>query len=106
MKKSVGGILNKYLEEGNMWGSWKNMYVEVKGMVDNVVDENGMWEYRWMGEEDGGCYWEVWVNNEGDVGEGKYKVMVKYKDIVGMEEIRIKIVMDGGCKWVNIWEKE
>lgn len=56
MKKSVGGILNKYLEEGNMWGSWKNMYVEVKGMVDNVVDENGMWEYRWMGEEDGGCY--------------------------------------------------
>lgn len=59
MKKLVGGVVKKYMEEGKVWSSWKRMWLEVKGRVECLVEEDGMREYRWMGEEDGSCWDEV-----------------------------------------------
>lgn len=106
LKKTFRPILNKYLEEPNIWGTWKNIYLEVKPILDNLVDENAMSEYIWMGDQDAGSYSELSVNNEADVRQGKYKVILKYKDIVPMQEITINIVIDAASKSVNISENE
>lgn len=106
LKKTLRPILNKYLEEPNIWGTWKNIYLEVKSILDNLVDENAMSEYTWMGDQDAGSYSELSVNNEADVRQGKYKVILKYKDIVPMQEITINIVIDAASKSVNISENE
>lgn len=106
LKKTLRPILNKYLEEPNIWGTWKNIYLEVKSILDNLVDENAMSEYIWMGDQDAGSYSELSVNNEADVRQGKYKVILKYKDIVPMQEITINIVIDAASKSVNISENE
>ena len=106
LKKTLRPILNKYLEEPNIWGTWKNIYLEVKPILDNLVDENAMSEYIWMGDQDAGSYSELSVNNEADVRQGKYKVILKYKDIVPMQEITINLVIDAASKSVNISENE
>lgn len=106
LKKTLRPILDKYLEEPNIWGTWKNIYLEVKPILDNLVDENAMSEYIWMGDQDAGSYSELSVNNEADVRQGKYKVILKYKDIVPMQEITINIVIDAASKSVNISENE
>lgn len=106
LKKTLRPILNKYLEEPNIWGTWKNIYLEVKPILDNLVDENAMSEYTWIGDQDAGSYSELSVNNEADVRQGKYKVILKYKDIVPMQEITINIVIDAASKSVNISENE
>lgn len=106
LKKTLRPILNKYLEEPNIWSTWKNIYLEVKPILDNLVDENAMSEYTWMGDQDAGSYSELSVNNEPDVRQGKYKVILKYKDIVPMQEITINIVIDAASKSVNISENE
>lgn len=106
LKKTLRPILNKYLEEPNIWGTWKNIYLEVKPILDNLVDENAMSEYTWMGDQDAGSYSGLSVNNEADVRQGKYKVILKYKDIVPMQEITINIVIDAASKSVNISENE
>lgn len=106
LKKTLRPILNKYLEEPDIWGTWKNIYLEVKPILDNLVDENAMSEYTWMGDQDAGSYSELSVNNEADVRQGKYKVILKYKDIVPMQEITINIVIDAASKSVNISENE
>lgn len=106
LKKTLRPILNKYLEEPNIWGTWKNIYLEVKPILDNLVDENAMSEYIWMGDQDAGSYSELFVNNEADVRQGKYKVILKYKDIVPMQEITINIVIDAASNSVNISENE
>lgn len=106
LKKTLRPILNKYLEEPNIWGTWKNIYLEVKPILDNLVDENAMSEYIWIGDQDAGSYSELSVNNEADVRQGKYKVILKYKDIVPMQEITINIVIDAASKSVNISENE
>lgn len=106
LKKTLRPILNKYLEEPNIWSTWKNIYLEVKPILDNLVDEKAMSEYTWMGDQDAGSYSELSVNNEPDVRQGKYKVILKYKDIVPMQEITINIVIDAASKSVNISENE
>lgn len=106
LKKTLRPILNKYLEEPNIWGTWKNIYLEVKPILDNLVDENAMSEYTWMGDQDAGSYSELSVNNEADVRQGKYKVILKYKDVVPMQEITINIVIDAASNSVNISENE
>lgn len=106
LKKTLRPILNKYLEEPNIWSTWKDIYLEVKPILDNLVDESAMSEYTWMGDQDAGSYSELSVNNEPDVRQGKYKVILKYKDIVPMQEITINIVIDAASKSVNISENE
>lgn len=73
LKKNLRPILEKYLEEPNIWNTWNKIYLEVKPMLDNLVDEDAMSEYTWMGDQDANSYNDLSVNNEADVRQGKYK---------------------------------
>lgn len=94
----------KYLEEPNIWNTWNKIWLEIKPILDNLVDEDAMSEYTYMGDQDASSYDQLSVNNEADVRQGKYKVILKYKDIVPMQEVTINIVIDSASKSVSISE--
>lgn len=102
LKKNLRPILENYLEEPNTWGTWKNIYLRVKPILDNLVDQQAMTEYTWMGDQNATSYDSLTVNNEADVRQGKYKVILKYKDIVPMQEITINITIDAASQSVSI----
>jgi hypothetical protein len=90
------------LEEPNIWNTWNKIYLEVKPMLDNLVDEDAMSEYTWMGDQDANSYNDLSVNNEADVRQGKYKAILKFKDIVPMQEITMGIYIDQASKSVSV----
>lgn len=102
LKKNLRPILEKYLEEPNIWNTWNKIYLEVKPMLNNLVDEDAMSEYTWMGDQDANSYNDLSVNNEADVRQGKYKAILKFKDIVPMQEITMGIYIDQASKSVSI----
>ena len=102
LKKTLRPILENYLEEPNTWGTWKNIWLRVKPILDNLVDQQAMTEYTWMGDQNATSYNDLTVNNEADVRQGKYKVVLKYKDVVPMQEIIVNITIDAASQSVNI----
>lgn len=105
LKKTLRPILNKYIEEPNIWFTWKNIFGEVKPILDAVVDANGISEYSWMGDQNAQSYSELTVNNEADVRQGIYKVKLRIKDIVPMQQIDIAISIDQASKTISISEE-
>lgn len=105
LKKTLRPILNKYIEEPNIWFTWKTIFGEVKPVLDAVVDANGMSEYQWNGDQNAQSYSELTVNNEADVRQGIYKVKLTIKDIVPMQDIQIAISIDKASKTVSISEE-
>ena len=106
LKKNLRPILERYLEEPNIWNTWNKIWLEVKPLLDACVDGDAMSEYTWMGDQDANSYSELSVNNEQDVRQGKYKAILKYKDIVPMQEVTMSIIIDQASKSVSIVENE
>ena len=71
-------------------------------MLDNLVDEDAMSEYTWKVDQDANSYNDLSVNNEADVRQGKYKAILKFKDIVPMQEITMGIYIDQASKSVSV----
>lgn len=94
LKKTLRPILEKYIEEPNHWVQWKNIYLEVKPILDNLIQAEAMSSYTWMGDQNASSYTDLTVNSEADVRQGKYKAILKYKDIVPMQDISIVISID------------
>lgn len=105
-QKNLRPILERYLEEPNIWNTWNKIWLEVKPLLDACVDGDAMSEYTWMGDQDANSYSELSVNNEQDVRQGKYKAILKYKDIVPMQEVTMSIIIDQASKSVSIVENE
>lgn len=106
IKKNLRPILENYIEEPNIWNTWKDIYLEVKPLLDSLVDQDAMSEYTWIGDQDASSYSDLSVNNEADVRQGKYKAVLKYKDIVAMQDITINVIIDSVSKAVSISENE
>ena len=104
LKKFLRPVLNKYIEEPNVWGTWKRIWLEVKPTLDSLVDEDAMTEYTWMGDQDATSWDDLSVNNEADARQGKYRVILKYKDVVPMQEVTMEIVIEAASKSVSIVE--
>lgn len=102
LKKTLRPILEKYIEEPNHWTTWKSIYLEVKPILDYLVEAEAMSTYSWQGDQDANSYRDLTINNEADVRQGKYKVQLRYKDIVPMQEITINIVIDAAEQTVAV----
>lgn len=104
LKKFLRPVLNKYIEEPNVWSTWKRIWLEVKPTLDSLVDEDAMTEYTWMGDQDATSWDDLSVNNEADARQGKYRAILKYKNVVPMQEVTMEIVIDAASKSVSIVE--
>lgn len=94
IKKNLRPILESYLEEPNTFDTWKRIYYVGKEIMDNLLNNSAITSYEWMGDQDAQSYDELQVNNEADVRQGKYKLRIKYKDIVPMQDISTDIIID------------
>lgn len=102
IKKNLRPILESYIEEPNIWDTWKKIYLEGKEIMDDLKDNNAISSYQWLGDQDAQNYSDLQVNNEADVRQGKYKIILKYKDIVPMQEITIVVAIDAVSKEISI----
>lgn len=102
IKKNIRPIIESYIEEPNIWDTWKKIYLEGKEVMDNLKDNNAISSYQWLGDQDAQSYQDFQVNNEADVRQGKYKIILKYKDIVPMQEITIVVAIDAASKEISI----
>lgn len=101
LKKNLRPILESYLEEPNTWSTWQSIYYEAKKILDDLIG-TAITEYTWMGDQDAQSYGDLVVNNEADVRQGKYHIILKYKEIVPLQEVTMDIVIDSVSKDVNI----
>lgn len=101
LKKSLRPILESYLEEPNNWTTWKKIYYQGKGILDDLIDV-AITEYKWMGDQFANSYEDLQVNNETDVRQGKYRLVIKYKDIVPLQEVTVDIVIDAASQSIDL----
>ena len=101
LKKSLRPILESYLEEPNNWTTWKKIYYQGKGILDDLIDV-AITEYKWMGDQFANSYEDLQVNNEADVRQGKYRLVIKYKDIVPLQEVTVDIVIDAASQSIDL----
>lgn len=94
IKKTLKPILDKYLEEPNTFSTWSKIYYEVKPILDDLINDNAITEWNWYGDQDATSYDDLSVNTEADVRAGKYKAQLVFKEVIGMQEISIDIILD------------
>lgn len=94
LKKFLRPILESKIEEPNYIPTWQDIYLQVKPELDDLVEQEAMSEYTWMGDQNATGYDDMTVNNEADVRQGKYKAILKFKEIVPMQEIEMSLVID------------
>lgn len=94
MKKNLRPIMESYLEEPNTFQTWNNIYLEVKPILDQLVDKEAITEYSWNGDQHASTYSDLTVNNEADVRQGKYKAILKFKEVVPLQEISVVLNID------------
>lgn len=101
MKKNLRPILDSYLEEPNTFKTWNNIYLEVKPLLDQLVAKEAITEYNWNGDQYASSYADLTVNNEADVRQGKYKAILKFKEVVPLQEISMVLSIDKASGSVN-----
>ena len=102
MKKNLRPILGKYLEEPNTFFTWSTIYYEVKPILDDLINSNAITEYTWNGDQNATSYNDLQVNSEADVRQGKYKAQLKFKEIIGMQEITIDLILDSSTNTLEM----
>lgn len=102
IKKNLRPILESFIEEPNTWSTWSNIYYLGKEVMDSLVSNRAISSYEWLGDQDVQSYSELQINNEADVKMGKYHIVLKYKDIVTLQEITMDVVIDSSSQDVSI----
>lgn len=102
IKKNLRPILESFLEEPNTWDTWRSIYYLGRTVMDDLVNNRAMTSYEWLGDQDAKSYGDLQINNEADVRQGKYKIVLKYKDIVTLQEITMDVVIDSASQDVSI----
>lgn len=106
IKKTLRPIYDKYIEEPNIWDTWKLIFAEVKPILDSLVDANAIESYNYLGDQNAQRWSDLQVNNEADVRQGKYKVKLSVKDIVPMQDINIAISIDAASRSISITQED
>lgn len=97
LRKALGPIIEKYIEEPCEPGTWKKLYLEVKPWLDALIPAKAFFSYRWEGDQFAKDVSDdsLTVNKAADVAQGKYKAKLFTKDIVAMQEVAIDVTITG-----------
>lgn len=101
LKKQLRPILESYIEEPNIWSSWKRIYLEGKPIMDNLAADNALTNWVWDGDQDATAWDQLKVNNEADCRQGKYKLQIHFKDVATMQEITVDLILDQASNSVS-----
>lgn len=101
LKKNIRPILQKYIEEQNTFSTWRNIYEEAQGILQPLVGEIYT-SYDWQGDQFATSFEALQVNNENDVRQGKYKIILSYVDIVTLQEISMEFYIEKANSTITI----
>ena len=101
IKKQIRPILESYIEEPNIWSSWKRIYLEGKPIMDGLVTDDAISEYTWDGDQDATSWDELTINNEAEARSGKYKLNIRVKDVATMQDIQVNLVYEQASNTVS-----
>ena len=101
LKKQLRPILESYIEEPNIWSSWKRIYLEGKPIMDELVSDNAITDWIWDGDQDATAWDQLKVNKEADCRQGKYKLQIHFKDVATMQEITVDLILDQASNSVS-----
>lgn len=102
LKKFLRPILESKIEEPNYIPTWQDIYLQVKPELDDLVEQEAMSEYTWIGDQNATGYDDMQVNKEADVRQGKYKAILKFKEIVPMQEIEMTLSIDKVARTASV----
>ncbi len=102
IKKTLRPILETYIEEPNIWGTWKNIYLRVLPLINAWVDANAITDPKWQGDQDANSWADLKINTEAECRQGHYKVQFTFKDVVALQDITIDLVIESSSKSVDI----
>lgn len=102
LKKNLRPLLESYLEEPNTFETWRNIFFEAREILDDLQNRNAIESYEWLGDQNETSYANLQINNEADVRQGKYRVVLKYTDIVPMQEITMDITINTATSNIGI----
>lgn len=102
MRKSLGPVYEKYLQEPNDPTSWKNAFLEVDPWLDSLVKKRALYSYTYTGDQFAGSLKDLVYNNESDVKLGKYACKIGIAPIPGMREIDVNISIDKLASTVTV----
>lgn len=101
MKKYLRPILESYIEEPNIWHTWNRIYLEVKPWLNDLVTQDAISEYSWNGDQNATSYQDLVVNKETDIRQGKYKAILKFKEVVPLQEISMVLSIDKASNTIS-----
>lgn len=93
MKKSMGPLLKRYLEQPADIPTFKAIFRGVEPFLDMLVAQRALFSYVWDGDQFISKIEDVVVNNLTDLQNGKYKVKLYIKIIPSLQEIAVEIVI-------------
>lgn len=102
IKKTLRPIMESYIEEPNYWGTWKNLYLEVKPLIDEWVTREALTDPIWEGDQDATSWKDLKINTEADARSGHYKARFRFKDIIALQDITLDVVIEKATKSVSI----
>lgn len=102
LKKNLKPILESYLEEPNTFSTWSKIYYQIKPIFEDLVNQNAITEWAWYGDQDATSYDDLSVNTEEDVRAGKYKAQFVFKEVIGMQEITVDLIIDSTSNSVTL----
>lgn len=102
IKKTLRPILESFLEEPNIWGTWHDIYLMVRPLIDAWVDAEAMTDPVWNGDQDATSWSDLKVNTEAEARQGHYHVVFSFKDIVAMQDITLDVVIEKASKSISI----
>lgn len=102
IKKILRPVMERYLEEPNTFGTWDKMYLEIEPIMIDIENRQGVSEWEWIGDQYISSFNELQVNTESDVRQGKYKAILRIKDVVALQNITIDITIDAASRVLDI----
>lgn len=93
LKKSLGPVLETFLEEPNDIPTWRRIYYTVKPFMDSLVTKRAIYSYEWQGDQFVNSMNDLKINDASDVSEGKYRILLPIQAIPSLQEINLGIIL-------------
>lgn len=93
MKKTIGPLMENYLEEPNDIITWKKIYQAVQPFLKSMKDKRAISKYDWQGDQFANTFDDLTTNQLADVDQGKYRVNLFMTSIKPLIDIGISIIL-------------
>jgi hypothetical protein len=93
MVRVLKPTLERFINEPNDFDTWSKIYYTVQPILDNLVSERALFEYKWQGDQFATSLSDLQINTPEGVQEGIYKIELQIKTISPIVVIEMDIIL-------------